>query len=425
MAQKIRCPQCQTEISIDDVLTHQLEEQIRRDFELQQQAKNNELAQKEADLLKRTEALEAGRQNLKQIVEEKVIQQVAQKIDIEKQLIEKKIRQEASREQAGQIDALKEMLKSKDAKLDQLLKDQVELMKQKQQFEDDKKSFDLDMLKKEDEIKKRVENEVSFQMGEKYQFQIAELMKKLTDAQKANDEMSRKLLQGSQQTQGEVLELELEDQLKKEFPLDDIVPVGKGVNGADIIQKVNDSLGRFCGTIVWESKHTKNWTEGWVSKLKDDMRAQKADLAVIVTTVLPQAVKNFGLYDGLWVSNFPTAIPLAVSLRRQLLEVAQVKANNQDRGKKAEIVYGYLTSNEFKQRIEVWVEYFTARRDEIARERLYFTKKWEKEEKSILKVTENTVGIYGDLQGLIGSALPRIDTLELPSGGDQLSLDNI
>lgn len=410
--QKIKCPNCGFQISVDDALSHQLEEKIRQELEIEQKQKDLELAEKEKILSEKTQKLESEKLNLVNVVN----QQVEEKIKTEKIEIEKKAKEEASKETSNELEGLKEILKQKNEKLDQLSKDSVELMKEKEKFEENKKTFELDMLKKQEEIRQKVSEEVGNQMGEKYQHQIAELNKKLTDAQKANEEMDRKLKQGSQQTQGEVLELELEDLLKKEFIYDEVIPVPKGINGADVIQKVKNNNGKICGTIVWESKRTKNWVDGWIPKLNDDKRREKADLAVIVSNCLPEGIKNFDIRDGVVITNFQSIFGVTTFLRNQIFRVSEAKLSNENREKKSEIVYSYLISNEFKQRIEVWLEYFKNRQEEVNKEKLYFTKKWEKEDKNLQKIFLNTAGIYGDLQGLIGSALPKIDLLELPDG---------
>jgi hypothetical protein len=348
--------------------------------------------------------------------EEDLMKQVEEKLKTEKVEIEKKAKEDAIKETSAEVDGLKEVLKLKDTKLDELRKDQVELMKERQKLEDDKKAFDLDMMKKEQEITQKVSQEVTGQLGDKYKLQIAEKDKKLSDAEKAIDDLTRKLQQGSQQSQGEILEVELEELLRQTFIYDDILPVPKGDNGADVIQRVKNNSGKVCGTIVWESKRTKNWTESWIPKLKDDQRREKADIAVIVSVVLPEEIKSFGVHDGVMVVNFNSVIALTTILRSQLIDLNNARISGEDRGKKSEIVYNYLTSNDFKQRIEVWLEYFTSRQKELNTEKAYFTKKWEKEEKSMQKIYLNTAGIYGDLQGLIGTALPKIDMLELPEG---------
>jgi hypothetical protein len=236
-------------------------------------------------------------------------------------------------------------------------------------------------------------------------------VKKLQDALKVNDELRRKLQQGSQQTQGEVLELELEELIKSSFPMDHIDPVPKGVNGADVIQRVMSKSGHLCGTIVWESKHTKTWNEGWLSKLKDDQRLVKADIAVLVSEVLPKDCRSFGQYEGLWVCGSQAAISLAVALRSQLVEVAMTKLAAVGKNEKMEILYQYLSGTEFKQRVEAIVEAFVAMQDDLQEEKRVAERRWARREKQIQKVISNTSGMYGDFQGLIGSSLQTIPLL--------------
>jgi len=412
MNQKIKCPQCSFEFLPDEALSHQLEEKYRLEYEVKQKQKDLEITEKEKALTEKAQKIEAAKLDLVGVIN----RQVEEKLKTEKVEIEKKAKEDAVKETSAEVDGLKEVLKQKNTKLEELRKDQIELMKEKQKFEDDKKSFELDMMKKEQEITQKVSQEVTGQLGDKYKLQIAEKDKKLSDAEKAIDDLTRRLQQGSQQTQGEVLELELEELLRQKFIYDEIIPVSKGVSGADVIQKVKNNNGRICGTIIWESKRTKSWSDGWISKLNDDKRREKADLAVIVSIVLPEGVKNFDIRDSVHITNFQSALGIATFLRSQIFRVSEVKISNQDREKKSEIVYEYLVSNEFKQRIEVWLEYFKNRQEEINKEKSYFTKKWEKEDKHLQKIFLNTAGIYGDLQGLIGTALPKIDMLELPEG---------
>ena len=212
------------------------------------------------------------------------------------------------------------------------------------------------------------------------------------------------------------MELQLEEEFRKEFLYDEIREVPKGVRGADLIQVVKTRTGMVCGAIVWELKNTKAWSPSWLAKLRDDKRSLKADLAVLVSSVLPPEVTTFAEVDGVWVCDIQLTMALAHALHSQLIEVAKVMAANEGKADKAELVYNYLLSNDFKQRLEVLVEYIRGRKEEIDKEKMYFNKKWEKEDKNIFRIVQTTAGIYGDLQGLVGNALPKISTLELESG---------
>ncbi len=407
---KIQCPKCGEFISIDDVLTRQIEEKIKKDFEATQKIREQEFAQKSEELKKQAAEIAESKKNIASVVAEKVAGQLA----AEKLKLFKEARAEAEKEQDEKTALLEEQLKSKDEKLMQATKNEVELRKEKIKLEEDKQAFELEKMRQMEEAKKTIVEEATKKAAEEQQYVIAQLKKQLTDATKAKDDLARKLEQGSQQTQGEVLELALEELLKAEFPHDEIIPVPKGVSGADIIQKVKDRTGRECGQIVWESKKTKAWSEGWIQKLKDDQRAIKADVAVIVSVVLPEDVKGFVFRDGVWICDIKLAVALATALRINLESLTREKAMSVGKNEKMEVLYSYLTGVEFKQRVEAIVEAFTSMDEGLRKERMAYEKIWSEREKQIKKVITNTVGMYGDLSGLV--TLPQIKTLELGEG---------
>jgi hypothetical protein len=372
MAQIIQCPHCHQEISVDEVLGHQLEEKIRLDLTAELKAKESEL--------------KANAKN------------------------------EALKESSAQISKYQEMLKAKNEKISQMSQAQLKLMEDQEKFEAEKRTFTLEMKKKELEITNQAKADAARESNEKHQLELAEIKKQLDDARKMNADLDQKLKQGSQQTQGEVLELELEDLLKREFPMDEIIPVGKGIFGADVTQRVKDKYGENVGTIIWETKRSKAWTEGWIQKLKDDQRNQKAEIAILVSTILPKDIKTFSLREGVWVTDFTSAIGLAIALKIGLLNVSSVKLASVGKNEKMEILYNYLSGVEFKQKIEGIVESFTAMKIDLDREKRAMAKIWETRDKQINRVVDNTVKMYGDLTGLMGKALPKIDLLELPEG---------
>ena len=409
--QKIKCPKCGESISIDDVLTRQIEEKIKKDFEITQKIKEEELAKKSEDLKKQAAEIAENKKDIDSIV----MKQVAGQIEKERSSLFNEAKMEAEKEQRAKTSLLEEQLKSKDEKLMQATNNEIELRKEKIKLEEDKQSFELEKMRQMEEAKKTIVEEATKKATEEQQYIIAQLKKQLTDATKAKDDLARKLEQGSQQTQGEVLELELEEILKIEFPQDEILPVPKGVKGADVIHKIIDRSGRLCGQIVWESKKTKAWSEGWIQKLKDDQRAIKADLAVIVSAVLPEGVKGFMFRDGVWICDIKLISALATSLRINLESVAHEKNMSVGKNEKMEILYTYLTGVEFKQRVEAIVEAFSSMDDGLKKERMAYEKLWAEREKQIRKVMNNTIGMYGDLSGLV--TLPQIKTLELGEGG--------
>lgn len=393
-------------------MSHQIEEKIKKDLEATQKTKELEITKREKDLEKQLLRFEEIKKNNQIEVNKKV----AEKLATEKITLWKQAQEEAEKQKTAEIKLLEEQLKSKDDKLAQATKNEVELRKEKIKLEEDKRSFELEKMRQLEEEKKSITEEANKKAAEAEQYKIAQLEKKLSDALKVNEEQKRKLEQGSQQTQGEVLELELEEILKVEFPNDEILPVPKGVSGADIIQRVLDRSGRVCGQIVWESKKTKAWSEGWIQKLKDDQRIIKADLAVIVSVVLPENIKGFTFRDGIWICDIKLVAALAMALRINLESVTRQKAMSIGKNEKMEVLYAYLTGVEFKQRVEAIVEAFSNMGEGLKKEKIAYEKIWSEREKQIKKVITNTVGMYGDLSGLV--TLPQIKILELGEGQD-------
>ena len=413
--QKIKCPKCGESISIDDVLAHQIGEKIRKEIEVEQKVKEAEIAKKQKELEAQTIQLEEVRKNTQIEVNKKV----AEKLAIEKTALWKQAQIEAGKEKEAEKKMLEEQLTEKDTKLREANEKELLLRKEKNKLDEEKRGFELEKQRQLDEERKKITEDANKKATEEQRYIIAQLQKQLADATKAKDDLSRKLEQGSQQTQGEVLELELEEILKVEFPHDEIVPVPKGVSGADVVQKVKDHSGRVCGQIAWESKKTKAWSDGWIQKLKDDQRVIKADLAVIASATLPEDVKGFVFRDGVWICDIKLIVALAAALRINLLNVSRERAMSVGKNEKMEVLYSYLTGVEFKQRVEAIVEAFTNMDMGLRKERLAYEKIWSEREKQIKKVITNTVGMYGDLSGYV--ALPQIKTLELPESknGDE------
>lgn len=231
--------------------------------------------------------------------------------------------------------------------------------------------------------------------------------------QKQIEELKRRAEQGSQQLQGEVQELELEALLSTKFPLDSIEPVPKGEYGGDILQRVNGQLGQKSGSILWESKRTKNWKDEWLTKLREDQRAAKAEISIIVSRALPKDVETFGFIDGVWVTDPKAVIPVAIALRHSLVEVALARSASEGQQTKMEMVYEYLTGPRFRQRVQAIVEAFSTMQEDIDKEKKAIMKQWAKREGQIERVMQATVGMYGDLQGIAGKSLQEIEGLEL------------
>ncbi len=231
--------------------------------------------------------------------------------------------------------------------------------------------------------------------------------------QRQIEELRRRADQGSQQLQGEALEIELESLLRSRFPRDLIEPVAKGEFGGDVVHRVVGAGGQTCGTILWESKRTRNWNDGWLAKLRDDQRAAKAEVALIVSTALPKGIETFDLVDNVWVTEPRFAIPLAIALRQSLIDVAASRQTQEGQQTKMEMVYAYLTGPRFRHRIDAIVEKFTDMQADLDRERKTMMRLWAKRDEQLRGVLDSTAGLYGDLQGIAGRAMQEIESLDV------------
>ena len=327
---------------------------------------------------------------------------------------EDKIRKELEEKSLLEVKELKTSLEEKEQKLSQMREEELKLRETKRKLEEREKDLELETQRKIDEERKKIEYEVLKRADDQHRLKDLEKEKTIQDLKKSLDEAQRKANQGSQQTQGEVLELDLENTLRIAFPNDQIEPVGKGVKGADVRQIVRSPRGIICGTVLWESKRTKAWTDEWLTKLKDDLRAEKSDIPVIVSTTLPkEAESGFGVKDGVWIVNYNLIIPLAVILRKSLLDVGYQKAISTNQGRKADLLYEFITGTEFRQQVEALVEVFSEMQDQLNKEKVAFEKIWKNREGQIKRLVSSTVNIYGGAQGLVGSSMPQIKGLEL------------
>ncbi|MDE5457248.1 DUF2130 domain-containing protein [Bradyrhizobium sp. CSA112] len=393
---EIGCPNCGEKIPVTEVIYHQIAERTREELKC-------ESAEQQAVLSEKIRNLQLREAELDRLVEERVN---AGQARVEQEALNK-----ARQLLAIEIEDLRAQSNEKAELLAASQRAELELRKKAREFEERERALSVEVQRKLDEGRALIEEQIASRLQEQYHLRDAEKDKKLRDAGIANDLLRRKLEQGSQQTQGEVLELELEGLIRSAFPLDQIEPVPKGVTGADVLQRVINRSGHLCGMILWELKRTKAWSEGWIQKLKDDQRSIKADLAMLVTEALPKDCNNFTQINGVWVTSSQCAINLAIALRGQLIEVAVTKLAAVGKNEKMEFIYQYLSGPEFKQRIESIMEAFNDMQSDLQEERRITERRWAKREKQLQRVIFGTAGMYGDFQGLIGSSLQSIAAL--------------
>lgn len=306
------------------------------------------------------------------------------------------------------------------------LRDELsELMKSLREEKRARENAEVAAQKKLSEEEAKIREQAGKEADERQRLNLAARDKTISDLQKSLDEAQRKAAQGSQQLQGEIMELDFERALTDAWHDDDIVPIAKGVKGGDIRHVVRSSRGIVVGVMLWEIKRTKNWTDSWIAKLKQDLRNEKANIPIIITEVMPKQIEeDMGLVDGVWVCKPKLAIVLSTLLRRGLLDAGQQRALAENRGNKADALYNFVTSHEFSQQIEAMVETYQEMSVQIQKERIAYEKLWAQREKQTQKLFISTANVVGSMQGYVGqSSMPRIKGLELDDDDDTTTLE--
>lgn len=406
----INCPQCGEEIDVNDILYHQVDEQLKKQY-------NDELAKEKEKLNAQTSKLNEERKKLedeKQLQDELIEKQVKEEIKQKELALKKKYKAEAEEEQSDALRSLRDELEEKSGKIKELNKTSIELEKlkrEKNELEDSlkaesEKELNKRLLEEKDKIRKEesVKNELKFK----------ELEKQLEDQKKLTEEMKRKQEQGSMQTQGEVQELGIEEWLSAKFPLDTIQEIKKGERGADCLQIVHTRTRQSCGTIYYESKRSKAFQPSWVEKFKADIRDKNADIGVLVTEVMPPDLERLGLKDGIWICSYDEFKGLCAVLRESIIQISTAIITQDNKGDKMGMLYDFLTGNEFKLQIEAIVEGFTQMKSDLESEQRSMRAIWKKREKQIDKVLLNTTDMYGSIRGIAGNAVQSVALLEPP-----------
>lgn len=410
----ITCPQCKIEIKLTESLAAPLIQATRREFETRLAQKDADVARKEAILRDREAAIIKAKEKLDEELAARLLQE-RDKIAAEEARKAKLSIATDLEQKAKAIAELEDVLKQRDLKLAEAQNAQAEVLRKQRELDDARREVELTVEKRIQESLTATREQARKEAEEELKLKVFEKEQTISSMQRQIEELKRRAEQGSQQLQGEVQELELENLLRTKFPRDSIQPVAKGEFGGDVLHRVNGALGQSCGFILWECKRTKNWSDGWLAKLREDQRTAKAEIAVIVSQALPKDVETFELIEGVWVTHPRAAVPVAVVLRQSLLEVAAVRQSSEGQQTKMEMVYQYLTGPRFRQRVQAIVEAFSCMREDLDREKRAIVKQWAKREEQIDRVMEATVGMYGDLQGIAGKTLQEIEGLEFPA----------
>ena len=408
----ITCPNCKTEIKLTESLAAPLIASTRQDYETQLAMKDMAIAKKEESLREREAAVSRSKQTIDDQVAQKLLQERAKIVTEEAKKAKLALQMDIDQKTKELIE-LQDVLHQREVKLAEAQKAQADLIRQKRELDDARRELELTIEKRVQDGLFATREQAKKEAEEGLKLKVMEKEQTIASLQTQIEELLRRVEQGSQQLQGEVQELELETLLRAKFPRDTIEPVPKGEFGGDTLHRIIGPLGQLCGTILWESKRTKNWSDGWLVKLRDDQRAAKAEIAVIVTQTLPKIVESFDLIDGVWVTHSRSMLSVAVALRHSLIEIASARQALEGQQTKTEMVYQYLTGPRFRHRVQAIVEAFSSMQEDLDKEKKAITKQWAKREEQIERVMGATVGMYGDLQAIAGKTLQEIEGLEL------------
>ena len=409
---KINCPDCGSQIDVNELLKHQLEESLRNEFKQKQVAFVETQKQKQIDFQKQIADFEIEKIKSKKLLEEKI----EEERKVVTQSIEKKLRDQLTSENEDRLKSMQNELAEKSEKVKELFKKEAEIERLKRENEEVQEQAKLSAQKDLSKQLQLEKEKIKRQAEEATELRLKELQKQLEDQKKLTDDMKRKQDQGSMQLQGEVMELAIEEWLASQFPLDTIDEIKKGAKGADCLQIVNTREQINCGTIYYESKRTKNFEKKWIEKFKNDIRDKRATIGVLVTEAMPSDMDRMGLKEGIWVCTYNEFKGLSAVLRQSIIKLASVKISQENRGDKMSLLYDFLTSNEFRLQMEGIVEGFSQMQLDLAKERSAMASIWKQREKQIEKVMENSIGMHASIRGIAGNAIQSIPALELENG---------
>lgn len=407
----IECPKCQTKIEISKAMTAQISDRIRQEVEAEVDARKQALDRDAQKLAKQKAALEKAQGDMEQRVKDGVeAGVVAQRAAVIAQA-KKKAEEDVAAERRADAERVTEL----EGKLKASKQTELNLLKRERELKEKAESLELDVARRVKEETDAIRAAAKKQADDEYLLKHKETQEQNTALLAKVQDLTRKLEQGSQQAQGEALELVLEDVLARAFPRDEVVPVKKGVHGADVLQNVMDSSGLECGSILFESKNARNWSPAWLPKLREDQRDSKAAIAVLVTEAMPPETQHITQIDGVWICTKACVVELARALRAGLVEVAKGRQAADGKQSKAERTYEFVTGTEFRQRIAGMVEPLLALRKGLDKERAAMERIWAAREEEINAVVCGISGLYGTFQGIVGSTtLPTLEQMDLP-----------
>lgn len=409
---QIKCPNCGTSIDVQDILAHQLEEEIRQKYQSQLTDVKKQFEQEQEKLSREKADFEQKKKQENELFRERLEKQLKE----DRRALEEKLRMKLAEEQSEQFRVLQKELNEKSEQVRELNRTKAEIEALKREKAEIREAVEAEAQKRLNESLLVEREKIRKGEEEKNELRFKELQKQLEDQKKLTEQMKRKQEQGSMQLQGEVQELAIEEWLMGQFPLDIVEEVKKGVRGGDCIQVVNTHTRQNCGKIYYESKRTKDFQPSWIEKFKADMREKGADIGVLVTEAMPPGFERMGIKDGVWICSFEEFKGLCAVLRESVVQLSVAMSSQENKGDKMHMLYDYLASSTFRMQVEAIVEGFSAMKMALESEKRSMQRIWKEREKQIEKVVTNTIDMYGSIKGIAGNAIQPVKALELPPG---------
>ncbi|MDD3774420.1 MAG: DUF2130 domain-containing protein [Sulfurovaceae bacterium] len=413
----IKCPNCGTEIDINEALYHQLENKHKQEWLAEKKKQEAEMQTARKEYKAHLDALKAKEEEFKEQQErfdDEVRKAAGEQLRIDRLKMQESIKAQVMAEQSGALESMRKELDAKTEQVKELNNSKIEIERLKREKEEMESAV---KLKIEQEMSQKLKSErekIAKAIADENELKFKEKDKQLEDQKRLIEEMKRKADQGSMQLQGEVQELAIEEWLLAQFPFDTIGEIKKGAFGADCIQVVHTREAQNCGVICYESKNTKAWSDGWIGKLKQDMLKAGAHIGVLVTSVYPGNMERMGWVDGIWVCSLDEFKGSVSLLRQSLINTHKAVQREENKADKMTLLYNYLTGNEFAMQLSAIVNGFSVMQDELEREKRSLMASWKRRQKLIDGVLANTTEMYGSLQGIAGNAIGHIKALELP-----------
>ena len=413
---QIKCPNCGSNIDVQDILSHQLEDEIKQKYQAQITITKKKYEAEEEKLKQEKLDFEKKKKQENELFQERLESQLKD----EKKSIEAKLKSKLKLEQSEQFEALQKELNEKSEQVKELNRSKAEIEKLKREKGELKEAVEAESQKKLNETLITEKEKIRKLEEGKNELRFKEMQKQLEDQKKLTEEMKRKQEQGSMQMQGEVQELAIEEWLSDQFPLDTIEEIKKGARGADCLQHVHTRSAQNCGTIYYESKRTKDFQPTWIEKFKADIRDKGANIGVLVTEAMPSDMNRMGLKDGIWICNYEEFKGLCAVIRESIVQLSTAISTQVNKGDKMDMLYTFLTGNTFRMQVEAIVEGFTQMKSDLESEKRSMQRIWKQRDKQIEKVTNNTIDMYASIKGIAGNAIQSVKALELPEGDDEL-----